>query len=309
MSTISLADKTVLVTGAGGFIGEHLCRRLLNEGAKLHSVSRNKQDDGTSAMTWWQGDLTDLAFTRQMIEAVKPEYIFHLASHVVGHRELEAVQPTFHGNLHSAVNLLTAASEVGCKGIILAGSQEEPEAGQSSYTVPSSPYAAAKWAASAYARMCHALYGTPVTIARIFMVYGPGQKDTKKLVPYTILSLLRGVSPRLTSGERPVDWIYVQDVAEGLVAIARTEGLAGRTVDLGSGSFVSVRQIVENISDIVANDVRPEFGSLTQRPMEQVRKADIRATGDLLGWQARTSIRDGLEATIKWYREHPEAHE
>lgn len=309
MSTIALADKTVLVTGAGGFIGEHLCQRLRNEGAKINGVSRNKKNAEASGMTWWQGDLTDLAFTRQMMKAVKPEYIFHLASHVVGHRELEAVQPTFHANLHSAVNLLTAASEVGCKGIILAGSQEEPEVGQSSYSVPSSPYAAAKWAASAYARMCHALYNTPVTIARIFMVYGPGQKDTKKLVPYTILSLLRGVPPRLTSGERPVDWIYVQDVVEGLVAIARSDGLAGRTLDLGSGFFVSVRQMVENISDIVNNDVRPQFGSMAQRPMEQVRKANSQETSDLLGWQARTSIRAGLEATVQWYREHPEADE
>ena len=163
-------------------------------------------------------------------------------------------------------------------------------------------------AASAYARMCHALYKTPVTIARIFMVYGPGQKDTKKLVPYTILSLLRGSAPRLTSGERPVDWIYVRDVAEGLMAIAHSGGLEGRTVDLGSGSLVSVRQVVENISDIINNAVRPEFGSLAQRPMEQVRKANSQETRDLLGWQPRTSLRAGLEATVQWYREHPEHH-
>lgn len=301
---ISLADKTVLVTGAGGFIGEHLCRRLLNEGVKIHGVSRKKREAGASGMTWWQGDMAELAFTRQMIEAVKPEYIFHLASHVVGHRELEAVQPTFHANLHSAVNLLTAASEVGCKRIILAGSQEEPDVSQSSYAVPASPYAAAKWATSAYARMCHALYQTPVTIARVYMVYGPGQKDTKKLIPYTILSLLRGVPPRLTSGERPVDWIYVQDVVEGLLAIAQSENLDGRTVELGTGSLVTVREIVENISELIKADVQPQFGSVAQRPMEQVRKADHMGTYNIMGWQARTSLRDGLEATIRWYREH-----
>jgi UDP-glucose 4-epimerase len=67
--------------------------------------------------------------------------------------------------------------------------------------------------------------------------------------------------------------------------------------------------MVENISDIVNNDVRPQFGSMAQRPMEQVRKANSQEASDLLGWQASTSIRAGLEATVQWYREHPEADE
>jgi len=247
-----------------------------------------------------------LTFTRKLLEDVKPDIIFHLASHVVGHRQLQAVQPTFHANLHSAVNLLTVASEIGCKRIILVGSQEEPDFSQSSISVPSSPYAAAKWAASSYARMFHALYQTPVTIARVFMVYGPGQKDIKKLVPYTILSLLNGKAPNLSSGERPVDWIFVEDVADGLLAMAKSENLNGQTVDLGSGSFVTVRKIVENIADLINAEVQPQFGSVAERAMEQVRKARRQETIDLMSWQAQTSIIKGLEATIDWYRKHPE---
>ncbi|MFH2066094.1 MAG: NAD-dependent epimerase/dehydratase family protein [Pseudomonadota bacterium] len=300
----SLEGKKVLVTGASGFIGEHLCRRLFTEGAEIHGISRKRSDNLSSGITWWFGDLADLSFTRDSILEINPEIIFHLASHVVGHRELHAVQPTFHGNLHSAVNLLTVATEVGTRRIIIVGSQEEPDFSESSQAVPSSPYAAAKWAASSYARMCHALYQTPVTIARVFMVYGPGQKDTKKLIPYTILSLLDGIAPSLTSGERPVDWIYVGDVAEGLLAMALSDRLDGRTVDLGSGSFVTVRKIVENIADLIDGDVYPQFGSVAQRPMEQVRKACSQETKELIGWQANTSIIDGLKATIQWYREN-----
>jgi len=303
---ISLTGKKIVVTGAGGFIGMHLCQRLLKEGAEIHGVSRKKQDNNVSEIKWWRGDLGELTFVQELIERVKPEIIFHLASHVVGHRDLGAVQPTFCANLHSAVNLLTVASEIGCRRIVLVGSQEEPDHNDSSMAVPSSPYAAAKWAASSYARMCHALYQTPVAIARVFMVYGPGQKDVRKLIPYTILSLLGGNLPRLTSGERPVDWIYVHDVVEGLLALAQSGGLDGRTVDLGSGSLVPVREIVEKIADLINSDDRPRFGSIAERPMEQVRKARAQETKDLIGWQARTSITEGLEETISWYREHPE---
>ena len=303
---ISLENKKIVVTGASGFIGEHICSRLIGEGAEVYGVCRNQREIDATGITWRFGDLCDLVFVTELLADVKPEIIFHLASHVVGHRELPAVQPTFHANLHGAVNLLTAATEIGCERLILVGSQEEPDLSESSHAVPSSPYAAAKWAASSYARMCHALYQTPVAIARVFMVYGPGQKDIKKLVPYTILSLLKGQAPNLTSGERPVDWIFVEDVADGLLAMAKAENLEGKTVDLGSGSFVTVRQIVETIADLIDSESRPQFGSVATRAMEQVRKARSRETEDLMGWHARTSITKGLEATIEWYRTHPD---
>ncbi len=121
---------SVLVTGASGFIGSHLVRRVAASGsAEVHAVSRfdGPKDEGDAR--WWRGDLTDLATVRSLITAIKPAVIFHLASHVAGDRRLDHVMPTFRANLMSTVNLLTVAAEVGCRRIVLSGSMEEPAAG------------------------------------------------------------------------------------------------------------------------------------------------------------------------------------
>lgn len=298
----SFKGKQILVTGANGFIGRHLCRRLATEGAIIHGVTRSTEGERATNLAWWFGDLAESRFAREVVHNVQPDIIFHLASHVAGHRELAAVRPTFNSNLQGAVNILVAAAQTQCERIILAGSQEEPESNESSYAVPSSPYAAAKWATSAYARMCHALYQTPVTIARIHMVYGPGQKDERKLIPYTILSLLDGKAPHLTSGDRPVDWIFIEDLIEGLTTLAESSKLNGQTVDLGAGTLITVREVVEKLAGLINKDVKPLFGSLSERQLEQVRIANAKETYALTGWKTRTTLENGLIATIQWYQ-------
>ena len=110
------------------------------------------------------------------------------------------------------------------------------------------------------------------------MVYGPGQSDHTKLVPYVITSLLRGEAPRLSSGLRLVDWIYVDDVVEGLIRCSQAPGIDGRTVELGSGEMLSIREVMRQLSNLVACTVEPHFGALPDRPLERVKKADIAAS-------------------------------
>lgn len=294
------AGIRVLVTGASGFIGSRLCARLSSLGASIHAISRRPRTEH-AAIAWHQGDLASDQVVRDLLAAVKPEIVFHLASEVKGGRDLKLVMPTFNANLLSTVHLLVAATETGCRRIVTAGSLEEPD-GQERAVIPSSPYAAAKAAASAYARMFHALYQTPVVLARIFMVYGPGQQDLLKLVPYVALSLLRGESPRLSKGERPVDWIFVEDVVEGLLTMGLAPGIDGRTLDLGSGELVTTRRIVEILGEIVDAGIPLQFGALPDRPMEQVRVADVAATDRVLGWKPGVPLRSGLEQTVEWYR-------
>ena len=305
-SNLLFQNKKILVTGASGFIGSHLCRRLLCIGADVYGVSRKKNPGTEICRKWIRADLSNAEEVKKIFTAVEPSIIFHLASHVVGARDIEYVTTTFRDNLVSTINLLLEASRLNCEHIILTGSLEEPEK-TSDFITPSSPYAAAKFASSAYGRLFHALYGTPVSIARLFMVYGPGQLDLKKLIPYTILSLLKNDVPQFTSGHRQVDWIYVEDVVDGLLAMALCPNeIQGQTIDIGSGAQVSVRDLVLQLVTIMKSGEEPAFGSIPDRPLEQIRLADTDATYIKTGWKPKIPLRAGLEQTVAWYRQYYE---
>ncbi len=294
-----LPIQKALVTGASGFIGSALARRLTGAGVAVTGVATRPREGLDPALDWSFGDLADPRYVAELLERSRPEVIFHLASYVTGTRELEAVLPAFHSNLQSTVNLLVAARQQGCRRIVLTGSLEEPE-GET--PVPSSPYAAAKWAASGYARMFHALYDAPVVTARLFMVYGPDKKDLNKLVPCVIRSFLAGESPRLSSGTRQVDWIYVDDVVDGYLALATAPEVEGKSLDIGSGKLIPIREVVEEIYRQMEPAVELQWGTLPERPMERIRVADVRTTREKIGWQPKTPLPEGLARTIEWYR-------
>jgi nucleoside-diphosphate-sugar epimerase len=289
----------VLVTGATGFIGSHLARRLGSLGAEVHAVSRRPTN--TAGWTWHVADLADAAETEKLIATVRPNVVFHLASAVTGAREVELVAPTMAGNLISVVNLLTAAANQPGTRLVLAGSVEEPRAAD---PTPSSPYAVAKWAATGYARMFHGLWGVPVSVLRVAMVYGPAQPDIRKLVPYVTLALLNGEEPQLSSGTRPVDWIYVDDVVDAFVMAAETERAAGQVLDIGSGTQVSIRDTVELLAKLVGGSARPRFGAIADRALDTPQVSDPTLAGEVLGWRPTTTLTEGLRQTIAFYRHH-----
>ncbi|MEX0804152.1 MAG: NAD(P)-dependent oxidoreductase [Candidatus Binatia bacterium] len=288
-----------MVTGATGFLGSHLCRSLNKMASDVHAVSRKPQP-ANDLQKWWQGDLSDFATTQTLLNEIQPDVIFHLTAHAWGGPGLELVRPTLHNDLIATVNLLTAATELKVRRVVLTGSLEEPQSGGPE-VVPSSPYAAAKWASGAYARMFYQLYRTPAVIVRIFMTYGPGQ-PAKKLIPYTILSLLNGEAPKLSDGQRLIDWIYVDDVIEGLLTAAQASDLEGSTIDVGSGSLISIRDIVEHLVNLVRPEVRPLFGAAPPRAMEPVRAANVKDTLERVGWKPAISREQGLELTVDWYK-------
>jgi UDP-glucose 4-epimerase len=142
----------------------------------------------------------------------------------------------------------------------------------------------------------------PVTLLRPFMTYGPGQK-AHKLIPYSILSLLKGEPPKISSALRMVDWVYVQDVIAAFVSAAVTPEAVGTVIDLGSGSLVPVREVVNEIHRLIPQSPAPRLGEPPDRMIETVRCADTETAMRILHWKATTALPDGLSETIEWYRE------
>lgn len=290
----------ILVTGGGGFIGTHLCRRLAREGEVVHAAGRHSPSHLVGIQTW-ACDMSRYEEVEGLMTSIKPRIVVHLAGAVTGRRDVAQVRPTFESNLVSAVNVLIAATGSGCDRVVLSGSMEEPRSNEGKF-VPSSPYAAAKWAETAYARMFHALYESPVVVLRVFMVYGPGQNDPRKLIPYVGRCLLRGDPPKLSSGQRSIDWVYIEDVVDAFVRAMEAPEAIGRTIDIGSGSQVTIRELVERMAAIAGSDVAPDFGALPDRPLEQEPIADVQDPRRLLGWRPRTHLDEGLRRTLDWLK-------
>jgi nucleoside-diphosphate-sugar epimerase len=264
--------------------------------AQAHLASRGHVARPSSSVV----DLTDAAACRALVAEISPEVVLHLASAVSGARAVELVVPLMHANQGIAVNLLAAvAQEAPEARVVLAGSIEENLGGVES--APTSPYTAAKLAATSYATMFALLWSLRVSVLRIGMVYGPGQADRSKLIPSVTTALLRGEDPAVGSGKRLVDWVFVEDVVDAFLCAAQVTTPPGTVVDICSGDPMTIRDTLERLAGIVGGTAAPRFGALPDRAADVAQVGDPRAATEVIGWRPTTGIDDGLRRTVDWY--------
>ena len=253
-------DCRVLVTRATGFVGLHLCEALSNLGADVYALSRSAGSytlpDNVHPHPV---DLRSPRSTKRCIETVRPDVVFHLAGLVNTRQYLSLVMPTFNNNLLGSVHLFMALAETSCNRLVVTGSSEEPDISRFGSSA-NSPYAAAKDAESSYARMFHKIFSLPVVIARPFMSYGPRQ-PIQKVIPYTITSLLTGNPPKISSGKRICDLIYIQDLIMGLLLNGFKPGIAGELIDIVTGVGTTIHDAVNLVVELLGTSVEPLYVS------------------------------------------------
>lgn len=308
-----LRGARVLVTGGSGFIGARLTRRLVEEGAEVHVLSSAvsavypvRLVDLRDRITVHGGNLADRSAMDAVVAAARPRLVFHLGAYTHVLKSWSRVDECVQTNIQGTLNLLQALNGDYERFVFTSTSEVYGPIGvpfrEDATVDPASPYSVSKYAGERYCRMFAAGKGWPIVIVRPFNAYGPGQTPDR-VIPEIIVRSLRGERLRMTEGRQTREFNFADDLATGFLAAATTPGIEGDVFNLGSGQEVSMREIAETILDILGRPVEPEFGALPDRPNEIWRMvSDSTKAREHLGWDGGRPLRDGLAATIDWYR-------
>jgi len=309
----SLSGKPVLLTGASGFIGSHLCRALLDQGAEVHaltsavsSVYPARLVDLRDRITLHEGNLSDRSAMDVVARAVRPTHVFHLGAYTHVGKSWQRVDECVSTNIQGTLNLLQALADTGYERFVYTGTSEiygdiEVPFREDAVVNPISPYSVSKYAGERYCRLFQRSHGWPIVMVRPFNAYGPGQTPDR-VIPEIITRALRGQNIAMTQGKQTREFNYVADLAEGFIAAGTTAGVDGELFNIGCGEEVSMRDLAKTILDLMGNPVEAEFGALPERPTEIMRMyCDSTRARSMLSWSPRHSLAEGLAKTIEWY--------
>jgi len=302
-SDASFTSKRILVTGASGYLGYAIARRLIGAGASVVGLTRRSRPVDAAGLEWRIGDVTDADFLERAFAECRPQIVFHLAGVTNAARRLDRVEPSFTANALGTMLALEASARHSIERFVYCASMEEPRI--ESCSVPTSPYGASKFVGTLYTKMFCQVFSLPTTVVRPFFVYGPGRQPHDKLVPYVVRAYLRGETPKLGSPNRGMDWVFIDDVVDAFLRAACLPAAIGRDIDVGNGTLTTVADFVAMVRSQLGG--RPaEFDSDQSRQREASPIADVEATSALLEWSPTVSLADGIRRTLAWYRQQPD---
>ncbi len=316
-----LKGRSVLVTGAGGFIGSHLAEALARTGAKVRAlVHYNSRGDwghlerldraARAAIEVTAGDVRDPFFVAGAAEGV--EIVFHLAALIPIPYSYRAPQEYVETNVKGTLNVLEAARRHGVSRVIHTSTSETY--GTARYTPidekhplqGQSPYSASKIGADKLAESYHLSFATPVVTVRPFNAYGPRQ-SARAFLPTVLTQALTRDVVKVGSLDPVRDMNFVEDTVDGFVRAATAPGIEGEVLNLGCGPGVSMRGLLDLAIKATGRRVRIETEAERMRPEKsEVTEliCDATRAREALGWAPRVTLEDGVARTAAWIADH-----
>lgn len=307
----------ILVTGAGGFIGSHLCEELVEQGHNVRALIRYNSRNNwgwlessplIGSMEIVTGDVRDYDSVKKCLQEV--DLVFHLAALIGIPYSYISPLAYIKTNLEGTYNICQAAAELSIKKVVVTSTSEVY--GTARY-VPideghplqaQSPYAATKIAADQLALSYYRSFGLPVAVARPFNTYGPRQ-STRAVVPTIITQILgEEKTVRLGSITPTRDLNFVRDTVKGIISVGLSENCVGEIVNLGCGSEISIGNLVKLIENIsgIKTEIKIDTPRIRPEASEVERLlCDNKKVVALTGWKPQFTLEEGLGKTIEWF--------
>ena len=314
-------NKKVFVTGGAGFIGSHLVKRLIKEGADVTVLVRYQEKlDNIRVSPIWdnikllESDIRNSDISKRINE-IKPDVIFHLAAFNHVGRSFTNVQECFEANAWGTANLLEAYDDyerfVYTSTSEVYGLQETTPFVETMIPHPQSPYSVTKYTGELFALMKQRQKNLPISVIRPFNVFGPYQSPSA-VIPDLIVKALNGERISTTKGEQTREFNFVENTIDGFLAIAEKKESIGQVINIGGGESceVSIADLVKKIVKYSGSKSEIGIGDIEYRPNEIWRMySNSEKAKKLLGWGPKTSFDDGLKKTIDWFKKYEEEFE